>query len=277
MTNLNNARVIAGASPIELWTSYTPLRNLLVSDAANEADNGIVNYLPMDNQFSAFLPTGITKTGYLAATKANLKALGATNLDGLFGINDGVINFNSGFAFDYDASNGITSGTMDFETVAAHEIGHILGFMSIVDRIDYMLANNQTGAVTPYLLDLFRFGTSANPTTTADFSTMSRELRPTVASYFDDLSIQVPFSTGAFTGDSYQASHWKETGSNLWGIMDPAIAYSQIAGISKYDLRAMDLIGYEVTAVPLPPAIWLFAGGLLAWTRYARRSLLNTH
>lgn len=277
MTNLNDTRVIGNASSIDLWSSYTPLRNLLISDAANEANNAIVKYLPTANQFSANLPTGITKTDYLAATKANFKALGTTNLDGLFGINDGTINFNSGFAFDYDASNGITSGTIDFETVATHEIGHILGFVSIVDEIDAMLADKQTGAITPYLLDLFRFGTNANPTTTADFSTMSRDLRPTVASYFDDLSVEAPFSTGTFTGDGYQGSHWKETSSNLWGIMDPAFAYSQIAGISKYDLRAMDLIGYELTAVPLPPAIWFFAGSLLAWARLTRRSLINTH
>ncbi len=277
MTNLNDTRVIGNASSIDLWTSYTPLRNLLVSDAVNEAKNGIVNYLPTANQFSAYLPTGITKTDYLLATKANFKALGETDLDNQFGINDGTINFNSSFAFDYDASNGITSGTMDFETVAAHEIGHILGFVSIVGEIDAMLAENQTGAITPYLLDLFRFGTTANPTTTADFTTMSRDLRPGVASYFNDLSVQVPFSTGYLTGDGNQASHWKETATNLWGIMDPALAYGQIAAISSNDLRTLDLIGYEVTSVPLPPSIWFFTGSLLAWARLTRRSLINTH
>ncbi len=272
MTNLNDTRVIGNASSIDLQSSYTPLRNLLVSDAANEANDGIVKYLPTANQFSAYLPTGITTTGYLLATKADLKALGETNLDSLYGINDGTINFNSGFAFDYDASNGITSGTMDFETVAAHEIGHILGFVSIVDEIDAMLAKNQTGAITPYLLDLFRFGTNAVPTTTAEFSTMSRDLRPGVASYFNDLSVQVPFSTGYLTGDGNQASHWKDSSTNLWGIMDPTLAYGQIAAISSNDLRALDLIGYEITAVPLPSAIWFFSGSLLAWFRLVRRA-----
>ncbi|UOA10543.1 hypothetical protein [Methylobacter sp. S3L5C] len=59
--------------------------------------------------------------------------------------------------------------------------------------------------------------------------------------------------------------------------MNPALAYSQITGISNYDLRAMDLIGYELTGVPLPPAIWFFAGSFLAWGRFTRRSLINTH
>ncbi len=294
MTNLNNARVIGNASSQDLYSSYSELGNALVSDASNEANDAIVNYLPTANQFSTYLPTGITNTGYLMATKADFKALSdsttyASFLDSQFGINDGTINFNSGFAFDYDASNGITAGTMDFETVAAHEIGHILGFVSIVDEIDSMLKKNQTGAITPYLLDLFRFGTDAVPTTTAEFSTMSRDLRPGVASYFNDLSVQVPFSTGSFTGDGNQASHWKDSSTNLWGIMDPTLAYGQIAAISSNDLRALDLIGYEVSAmqlpsiiysltpVPLPSAMWFFCSSLLGWFGLARRSKIDAN
>jgi len=215
----------------------------------------------------------------LAATKANLKALGdssafASLLDNQFGVNDGIINFNSGFAFDYENGNGVAAGKMDFETVAAHEIGHILGFVSVVDEIDYMLANNLTGNVTPLLLDLFRFGPDADPAATGDFATMSRDLRPAVASYFDDLDTQLAFSTGQYTGDGNQASHWKAddiTGLFL-GIMDPTLAYTQISAVTPFDLRALDVLGYEVTAVPLPSAVWLFAGGLLAWAGWARRS-----
>ena len=289
MTNLNDTRVIGNASSTDLYSSYSDLENALVFDASNEANDGIVKYLPKANQFRAYLPTGITDTGYLMATKADIKALSdsmtyASFLDNQFGLYDGTINFNSGFAFDYDASNGITAGTMDFETVAAHEIGHILGFVSVVDDIDNMLKNKQTGAITPYLLDLFRFGTNAVPTTTAEFSTMSRDLRPGVVSYFNDLSVQVPFSTGYFTGDGNQASHWKDSSTNLWGIMDPTLAFGQISAISSNDLRALDLIGYEVspvqlpsigyalTAVPLPSAMWFFCSSLLAWFGLVRRS-----
>jgi len=50
------------------------------------------------------------------------------------------MTFNSEFNFDYDSSDGITAGYYDFETVALHEIGHVLGFVSVVDAIDYFLA-----------------------------------------------------------------------------------------------------------------------------------------
>ena len=103
---------------------------------------------------------------------------------------------------------------------------------------------------------------------------MPRDLRPGVASYFDDLSAQAAFSTGAFTGDGNQASHWKAddiTGISL-GIMDPTLAFGQISPISNFDLRALDVIGYEVAAVPLPSAVWFFTSSLLAWGGLARRS-----
>jgi hypothetical protein len=280
LQNLNDTSVIGNAGSTVLFTGYTDFRDVLVSDATNEADDGIVSYLP-DSLSNAFVPANFSVTNYLDATKANLKALGysASDLDSAFGLDDGVINFNSGFTFDYDASNGISAGTMDFETVAAHEIGHILGFVSVVDDIDFMQANNLNGPVTPYLLDLFRFGPDADPATTSDFASMQRDLRPGVASYFDDLIMQVAFSTGTYNGDRNQASHWKadDITGNFLGIMDPTLAYTQISSISNFDLRAMDVIGYEVTVVPLPSAVWFFAGSLLAWGGLARRSKLGTN
>jgi len=275
LQNLNDTRVIGNAASMSLVGGYTGFRDLLVLDAANETGDDIVSHLPTVNQASAYLPANFSLNN-LAATKANLKALGesasfSSQLDSQFGIDDGIINFNSGFAFDYDAGNGITLGSMDFETVAAHEIGHILGFVSVVDDIDYMLKNNLTGDVTPYLLDLFRFGPNANPATSSDFTNMSRDLRPGVTSYFDDLSMQVAFSTGEYNGDGNQASHWKDSSGNLLGIMDPTIAFGQISPLSGHDLRALDVIGYEVAAVPLPAAIWLFGGSLLALIGLGRR------
>lgn len=99
----------------------------------------------------------------MAASKANLKVLGVMGLDTIFGAGDGEINFNTEFSFDFDNSNGVTSGSMDFETVATHEIGHTLGFYSVVDEIAYLMDQGGTGNVLMTPLDLFRFQDDSDP------------------------------------------------------------------------------------------------------------------
>jgi hypothetical protein len=186
----------------------------LRADAADEPDDAVAASLPDTVAF--YLPPNFTWSGQLGATKANLKALGY-DMDSQFGAQDATITFNSGFTFDYDSSNGIAPGAMDFETVAAHEIGHALGFVSIVDSID--LNFSQGGALPVYLLDLFRFGPDADPANVADFATMRRDLRPGVQTFFDDGAHEYLMSTGRLVGDGRQASHWKD---DLYtGVMDP--------------------------------------------------------
>ena len=54
----------------------------MVADAADEAGDAIVGFLPTVAQFSAFVPPGFDIFNALAGTKANLKALGFAGLDG---------------------------------------------------------------------------------------------------------------------------------------------------------------------------------------------------
>ena len=96
-------------------------------------------------------------------------------------------------------------------------------------------------------LDLFRFGAHANPSTPGEFTSFPRDLRPNVPAYFDDLSNEWSFSTGAFTGDGRQASHWKDdslTGVNI-GLMDPTLSPGVIMQISEADVRSLDVIGWD--------------------------------
>jgi len=143
--------VIAQTSPVTIYDSFDNIRDMLVADSADEVDNTIVAALPIAAQFSYFTPPNIEPDLAIGVTKANLKALGLSNLDFVHGINDATITFNTLFTFDYDSSDGITSGTIDFESVALHEIGHALGFQSSVDTVDIAIANNLTGsyALTP--------------------------------------------------------------------------------------------------------------------------------
>ncbi len=273
-----NSNVIGSASSVLLGGDYDLIRDQMVMDAADETDDGIVAFLPTSGQFRAMLPDYFSLSGFLVGSKANLKAVGFSGLDSDFGPSDGTIEFNSSFSFDFDNSDGVGSGQMDFETVAAHEIGHTLGFISMVDSVDQII----DGGLPPEgiglsigMLDLFRFGddTADDPATDGEFRTNARDLRPSVNAIFDDLDDEYDMSTGAFTGDGRQASHWKD-GQDI-GLMDPTLAFGEVIEISEADFRALDLIGYDIAAIPLPAGVWFFLSGmgvLLARNTRRRRS-----
>lgn len=281
LANLGNPSVIGQASSVTLVTGYDQIRDAMVADAAAETDDAIVASLPTAAQFNAILPAGFGLDGDLGANKANLKALGFTGLDATFGATDATITFNTTFSFDYDNSDGVTPGTMDFETVAAHEIGHALGFVSIVDEIDFLVDNGNTADVAPRTLDLFRFDNDGvtDPVTPTDFTSFDRSLVPNNDEVFDDLTSEWAFSTGSFTGDGRQASHWKDdglTGSNL-GILDPTLSFGQVFAITGADLRALDLIGYDIVS-PEPASTLIMAtlGMMFLLARPTERRVLQT-
>ena len=279
LQNLGNPSTIGQASSRLLSGSYTTIRNAMVADAADEPSNIIVASLPTAAQASFILPAGFGISGSMIATKANLKGLGFAGLDAMFGNRDAQITFNSTFSFDFDNSDGISGSAMDFEAVATHEIGHALGFVSIVDGIDSLINDNQTAPdVPPMPLDLFRFGPTADPETTAEFMSNPRDLRPGVAAFFDDLSTEYLFSTGVTQGDGRQASHWKDNDLTgiLIGIMDPTFAFGQAIPISAADIQALDFIGWDqVAAVPEPSIAGFSAVALLVFAGIKRRRIFR--
>ncbi len=247
LLNLGSPTIIGSASSVLLTSPYDTMRGQMVLDGADEADDGITAFLPTAAQFGAFAPQGATLSGSMLGTKANLKALGYPGLDGTFGLSDGTISFNSTFNFDFDNSNGVTPGFVDFETVAAHEIGHVLGFISSVDTAD---TGGTLLRLTPW--DLFRFRDDeplSDPATPAEFTTKGRDLVPGQSHVFDDVVTEGLLSTGVNLGDGNQASHWKDDGltSNYLGIMDPTLPGGIVEPITYLDLRVLDLIGYEIT------------------------------
>ncbi len=252
--------ILGQAGSTVLQGGFNYMRNMMTANAGetnNAREAALLPNLPTASQFSAYMPTGFALDGYLNMTQANYMALGGSRITG----SDGSITFSSNFSWDFDSSDGIDSGKYDFEGVAVHEIGHILGFKSEVDYIDWAVDNSTTLTdVSPYALDMFRFRDTEIAAAGSDFTNTARSLIPggTQYSFFDDITLEM--ATGAYTGDGRQASHFKD---NLGiGIMDPTFASGQVGILSQNDLIAMDLIGWQL--VPEPTSVMLFAlAGLL--------------
>ncbi|HEY1338543.1 MAG TPA: NF038122 family metalloprotease [Bryobacteraceae bacterium] len=271
-----NPNIIGQTSAAFLTGGYDLIRNQLVADSAGKPDKAIVSDLPTAAQFQAFLPTGFTLSGGLAGTSADLKAMGfdAGLIDSITGGVDATITFNSAFPFYYGTGT-VPAGEMDFTTVATHEIGHALGFDSAVDDLDFFLGNPNPGnptSIDVFVLDLYRFKTAGLPTNAANFTTTPRSLVPNDPASFSDVSSVYAMSTGAFTGDGNQASHWKadEITSTFIGIMDPTLNFAVRENITAADIRSLELIGYDIAA-PEPGTMALGAGALLALAAVRRK------
>lgn len=77
---------------------------------------------------------------YTSLTNANAKAIGLVNphsreLDGMIMMSD-LKGTGYNWNYDFDRSDSIGSNSLDFVSVAVHEIGHVLGFVSSFDLVD---------------------------------------------------------------------------------------------------------------------------------------------
>ena len=278
--------VLASTNSNELTLNYTDLRSRLVADARSVTDLSAVSHLQPGPALS-FMATqgdgtvrfdndGSVNNSVLNLTTANAKALGMSPTTST-GTPDATINFANAFAgsFAYARINGqVPSTQMDFITVAEHEIGHALGFVSGVDGIDYCLSypaqcgipatvNRFENMPWYYPLDLFRYSApntlnvsvGGSPYFTVDGGTTAIQ----------------SFSTGAIHGNSWQASHF---GPNALTLMRPFVSNGQSYDASTADLMALDAIGWDLAvAVPEPHSWALLLGGLgaIGWrVRYKR-------
>jgi hypothetical protein len=265
--------------------NYSDLRGHLAADAKSATDASAVSHLQAGPALS-FLATqpdlttrldndGSVNNTTLRFTTANAKALGLgtpTNA----GSPDAVIRFANGFAssFAYHRTGGqVPFDKIDFITVAEHEIGHALGFVSGVDGIDFCLRNAaQCGTTEGFddnawysTLDLFRYSAAGTLNLT-----VGGDPKPYFSIDGGASSLQ-SFSTGRFNGDGNQASHFS-AGSTV--LMGPFIPYGQSYDATATDLRALDAIGWDVAtaAVPEPQVYALLLSGLavLGWARRRR-------
>ena len=270
--------VLGSSSSVSFSSGYDSATGTIRNDA-NPFDEAIVAGLPTSAQASFTLPNDpanpFSLSGNVSMTRANLLAVGvdpgwvSTGPDSAYDPTvkrDMSLTFNSDYTFDYDRSDGISAGTIDFIGVAVHEILHGLGFTSNVDLVDFLLDNpGYSRAVSPDGLDLFRLTPGAGA---SNFTTASRVMAPgdyvanqtfydggvhdfTAVGYAGMTVGDIPMATGTSHGDGTQASHWKDNsflpgGINI-GLMDPIIYGSGVqVDAESTDVRALGLVGWNV-------------------------------
>ncbi len=259
--------------------AYAGLRTALAGDAKSYFDNRAVGSLQtgplafvtneppnggaIDSRLRFLDNNNTVDNNNLSVNTAQLKALGLNPVyaAGNTTQRDGSVSFSTLFDWDFDPTDGIDAGKIDFVGVAAHEIGHALGFRSGVDTADI---NALPGVALPgrrglnniawgTVNDLQRYG-AFNGSQTLDWSIGGTSCFSINAGK----SCLAPLSTGRLNGDLRQASHWKDdmlTGNLPLGIMDPTASGPNgtrpMMRLSYFDLIAFDTMGYDV-GVPEP-------------------------
>lgn len=262
-------------------TALTPEGGLARIRINNEVSPGV----GVDPNVTRTL-TNSTKdiANYLDVNQALIRATGMTSLTGALNPYDATIRFSSNFAFDFNPTNGIDVGKYDFTAVAVHELGHALGFVSGVDTFDivahgmgplaaqFEAGDFGTTDITDFYLgstlDLFRYGNTINPDGRLQLQWSAN--RPAFFSIdgktvfnIGDPSLQEPatFSTGRYSGDGEQASHWKDNiafidpdsggacfqSGRQAGIMDPTSAPCHTENVTSNDLAAFDAMGWNTS------------------------------
>ncbi|BAY81223.1 hypothetical protein NIES267_06980 [Calothrix parasitica NIES-267] len=183
----------------------------------------------------------------VSLTRANAKAVGMINphdsdVDAVILMNK-LNGLNYGWTTDYLA-NEVGYWNFDLTSVAMHEIGHALGFVSSMDYFD---TNNFSDTLARHAtftsFDMFRRGSSTQTWQTIDMNNQS-------GSYFslDNGSTALgQLSTGQDTSlgaDGYQGSHWSAF-DGVEDLMDPTLPTNRRRTVSYKDLAALDVIGWD--------------------------------
>ena len=265
MTDQLPENVIGGALPgMQNKVKYEEVWEAMSNDITSSDDQHAYEYLPsQDKEFSALVNGNeFKKNKELKLTNANAKSLGLLDgdrdkLDGYILMND--LSGQSNIGWNYDvlhnnndniASNDVAKDELDFLSVALHEIGHILGFVSGIDDEGWLKMVTEAQYENKEIkedamkyatsLDLFRYSSEGN----LDFSVGGNP-------YFSldgGRSVIEYYATGEYGdlgGDGYQASHWKQWGNSV-RIMDPALKLGQKRNVSGVDMMAMDVIGWDI-------------------------------
>lgn len=255
--------VLASTGSQRVTVSYRELVDALEADATSGDDATATASLPAPPARALLLnrtrnsPLGAGNAGpfldddgdanntSVRLTRANAKALGLLAADAPE--NDASITFSSDFNWDFDPSDGTRANHFAFVLVAAHEIGHMLGFTSGVDLLD----GNSPPVNGPFDDNQFTFVSSKD---VFRFSDQSLDRGAGVGDWTADTREKFfsidggtdlgGFSTGRNFGDGQQASHWKD--DRGLGLMDPTVAAGATPTITELDVQLFDVIGWDL-------------------------------
>jgi hypothetical protein len=293
-----DAGVLASAGSTHNGFTYDAFRRAITGDQTSFDDISAVANLQTGSSFKMLInrtknnpfgqasgvpyldDDGDKNNSTIRMTTANAKALGLIDKNNL-GV-DADISFSTLFDFDFDRSNGISNGTFDFIGIAAHEIGHALGFFSGVDILDINATapgfnDHEFDDVSP--LDMFRYSSQSRGLGkgvidwTADTRDKYFSLDGGDTMIGDMNPVAQGFSTGVNFGDKRQASHWKDRLDR--GIMDPTFNRGELGKITELDKRAFDAIGWnrrDAKPIPTPAMLPGLIGIGLGFLR-RRRSM----
>ncbi len=258
--------VLGSTGSERIQIDYDDFVAALTADQASTDDGGVIDHLqaglvvdlllnrvrnsPMGaGDATPFLDDdGDANNEAIRVTRANAKALDL--LPAADGALDASITFSDEFNWDFDPDDGILANHFSFIQVAAHEIGHMLGFTSGVDLLDINsppvngpFNDHEFTFVSP--IDLFRFSSDSTDEGDGviDWTADSRDKFFSIDGGGNDLG---GFSTGKNFGDGKQASHWKDSLS--LGIMDPTVATGEVPPISALDVQLFDVIGFDLVS-----------------------------
>ena len=188
------------------------------------------------------------------------------------------LGFNAAFDFDFDPTDGTDPRLIDFEAIVIHEMGHSLGFTSVIG-----LGGPPNNFFSVW--DLFRVRpedveAGESLTDGAGWETAPRVVTPgppateveqivggstflkATQVFFDGLATyETSTATGNREGgDGQQASHWRDdadrppspsdSGDRYIGIMDPNFGPGVRQIYKEPDLRVLDVIGYGIDYAP---------------------------
>lgn len=256
-------KVVGGALPgMQAYQSYEGFYNSLHADRTSADDYTATQNLQAHRysdgklRYQAIFEQGNTWANQnIALTNANAKALGLLNsnsnsLDGSILLSD-LSSTKYHWDYDFNRDGSAEKKSLDFLSVALHEIGHTLGFVSSIDAAEKSegqasYSENIDRLMNTTALDMFRY---------SDYSHDKDQLELAAGekSYFSidggDTKI-ADFARGkkdlGLGSDGFQGSHWKDDKKNPLGIMGPTIREKERRNILELDLQALDVIGWDV-------------------------------